>query len=196
MTQVTATASKRSFIHYQCPKCGQYHLYEYIIKGKGQSSYHIFQSSNKQIGAQNKAGDIASSAVEKQDEKLYNSINITKSYEYVSQKIHCPGCKEKQPWSDVPKKWKEMKYIGLWYVILICLSVYALGMIAAFPYVSIAFGCMAAITALLPVFNIIRRKRATKRIASSSFVPPIYFNHTNIHMLKEMLQPSKPRQST
>lgn len=195
MQTVTATVTRKSYIQYQCYKCGKNVLHEYELKQQASGSYHVFQSDATKNRVENEAGTKASHVLDQQDAALFTTINYEHNYEQVSQKIKCPHCGEVQPWSKIPCAWRKVKLFGLWIVGLIFLSIEALAMLSFAPMVGITFVIPLVLFALLPLFRNIKRKKALLKIQNTSFMPPIYYNKQNINELISQLRPDTNKET-
>lgn len=175
--KVTATASRKAFIYYVCPKCGQASLYEHELTQEAEGAYHVFQSADTKNNVQNTARAKAQSLLEQEDYELYNNINFNHKYDVKIKKIKCPHCQEAQPWSGIPRPWFKSKYLWMWFI----------GIMFTFLPLMISpyFIFIPILWLLLPLFRFIRRKAALNKLSKATFIPPIYYNLVNIGNLIE-----------
>ncbi len=187
---ITATISRKSYIQYQCYKCGNTVLYEYLLSKQGSNTYHVFQSDTTKQNAESNAEAKAIQLLDRQDDALFNAINVEHNYELIAQKVKCPYCKEIQPWSKVPLPWKKAKGFGFWILGMVLLLLYTIGSIFINLGVSTVFAVFTVLVALLPCIRSIRRKKTLRNIQDITFTTPIYYNKHNIHELIEQLNPN------
>lgn len=192
MQTVTATVSRKSYIKYQCCKCGKSALHEYALSQQASGTYHVFQSDATKKNVENNAGAKATQVLDQQDAALFNAINLEHNYDSVSQEIKCPYCGLRQPWSKIPRPWRKTKLFGLWIVGLVLFVIDTVAMLSFAPAVGVLFAIPTALVALLPFFHSIKRKKALQRIQTSTFSPPVYYNKQNI---QEILSPLKLEQN-
>lgn len=189
--EITATVSRKSYIQYQCYKCGNKDLYEYILSQEGSGNYHVFQSTLAKQNVENNAKLKAMQLLDQQDAALFYTINLEHNYELITKKIQCPCCGEKQPWSKIPVSWKKSKLFMFWLIGLFLLFMFT----CAFAYaielkIAAVFAVLTALMAVPPLIHYIRRKNTLRDIQNLTFVPPVYYNKQNIQELIEQLNPN------
>lgn len=185
-------AFKRTcFIKYKCSKCDAEDIFVYNIVSKQTGFYHDLGGEIAEQNVKSRVALQASEEINKFDAELFKSININRDYKQVTQKIICPKCGEKQIWSGIPCKWKNVSLFKLWLVgLIVCTLTTVLTFIFAIGNADaeILPFMMAFYTGVLSVFPLLRKckiKKALKRIKASDFVPPIYYNESNILELRE-----------
>jgi len=180
MQTVTVTVSRKSYIQYQCCKCGESVLHEYTLSQQASGTYHAFQSAATKEHVENNAEAKAAQILNQQDAAMFHAINIDHNYELVSQEVKCPYCGQRQPWSKFPLPWRKVKWFGLWIVVLILMSIVTVAMLSVNSITGISSVIPPVLVALLPLFHSIKRKKALQRIQTSTFLPPVYYNKQNI----------------
>lgn len=156
---VTATASRKSYIYYQCSQCGQPMLFEYNIKKEASASYHAFQSSATKERIENETKVKVSNLLNAEDAALYDGINVYHNYDVVDQKVKCLNCKKIQEWSNIPCEWKKSKLFWPWIIILGLSVIGNIQIILIDPKILIVSILLTAPIAMLPLFRKLRRKK-------------------------------------
>lgn len=187
MQTVTATVSRKSFMKYQCCKCGKAVLHEYVLSQQASDSYHVFQSKETKNNVKTGASAQAAQLLDRQDAALFNAINFEHNYELVSQPVKCPHCGQRQPWSNVPVDWRKTD-LSIWIIGLVLSLFASVFMLYFIPVVGAVFAVATVLLVLWPVFHSVKRKKALHLIQTSTFLPPVYYNKQNIQQLLNSLQ--------
>lgn len=185
LKSVTATVSRKSFVLYKCPHCGQWVLHEYTVQRQAQGTYHSFQSDQNKERVENSASDKAAYYLEQKDAELFNGINVYHNYECVDFKVKCPYCNSLQPWSNIPRKWTKTPFCFILALIMLVGILMSMSMLSNDLAVGLSYLSGIVLLALIPIIYTIRRKKRIKAVQSSdaSFVPPTYYNKYNINDL-------------
>lgn len=120
--------------------------------------------------------------INKEDNEVFEDINIKRSYDTFYKRVKCPNCCEYQPWSGIPRKWKDAKYFKLWLLIAFFVVFDMLVVLFTSP-VLIPLLVPFTIYLLLPLIRKFRRDSAIKKANETEFVPPIYYNDRNLNEL-------------
>lgn len=174
---------RKVFISFSCTKCGKNALVPYLIQKKrllGGNGTRTRRDPNV-IAATLEAVEW----VEQEDDRLFQAVNVSRQYDLLPERIHCPHCRAVQLWSDIPKPWLHLRWFGLW---VICLAASLLGTILSFLAEEFVCGGVSALLMLgLTGFHltwVIARKRCWANVRQTQFTPPAYYNESNIHQLR------------
>lgn len=181
---LTVKASRKGFIRYQCCQCGKTSLYGHTFIAEGSDSYHVLQSEEAKLRAEQNARDRAVRALDKQDDAMFDAINVKGSYGAIETPIVCPHCGKVQPWSDIPPKRSILFSVLLWaaLVFLPAILLNALDFHTTLLTALLWILPTLLVTGLF-VGRLIRRNRAEKDLQKESFLPPIYYNRQNFEEL-------------
>ena len=185
-----AAGSKKSLLVFNCEKCGERNVNEYMVYGGASVTYHVLYSREKIASMQKSAQAAAQTFVDSNDQKNYEQINIKHDYSGITNKIICKKCGQIQTWSNI-NKWSEKKLFLLWligFMISIMLIVEALLIpfmvkepLNLLFYAIFYFLMFAPFGILLFIWLRYRSKwkKKTATISEPSYPRPIYVNAQN-----------------
>lgn len=179
---MTLKVKRKGLIEYRCTKCGRQNLDAIAFETTKTETFHAFGGDRAEEKAEVEANRKAAEDLQKRDDELFAAINVNRDYGAIHSPIVCPACGEKQPWSVIPKPWKELKGYGAWLVCLICIGMSTLafvltGAAVAFPALLIPILILIS----LPIIRSQKRKKALRKLQEISFEPPKYYNRSNMH---------------
>lgn len=180
---LSLTAQRKGLVEYKCTKCGKVHLQEICLKATQVTSYHIFGGEKARIEAENKARTMVVEALDARGNELFNAINVQRDYIKIHEPIICQSCGEKQIWSTIPKPWKRSRGFGFWIVGVIACALITLSMCLSAGALGLAYLPLLFVLLALPLIRKRKQKKVLTITQETSFRPPKYYNHSNMHEL-------------
>lgn len=184
MYTLSQKAQAKRLILFQCTKCGKVHAQELQLETLQSAQYHIFGGKAARQKAENKVSQRIEADLQKQDNELFQAINVNRDYGKIHTPVVCPDCGEKQIWSTIPKPWKKTRGFGLWafavflmtMMLLMTLTTEDMPWFIPLPYLCILL--------ILPLVHNRKRKKSLELLKNAQFYPPRYYNQQNIHELR------------